>query len=294
MLNNSIYFYMRLKENFFDSEEIVIIEGMEKGYTYEVILLKMYLKSLKNNGRLVLTENIPYTLPMLAKVIRHTEEDVKEALEIFSSLGLIEIIETTEAIYMTQIQNYIGKSSTEGDRKREYRRQIEKEKTKDRQTSDESQTNVQTKDRQTSDESQDKKAQEIEKELETKREIEINKEIKRETDKTAEYLNMFKNNVGHDRPPLYTDFDNICKMFNEICKSFKPITDIKKYTDTYSGIFSNCAMKGYTEEDYRIAFNKAENNDYLKGQVEGKTEPSELSWMLERLDKIIDDSYRKY
>ena len=283
MLNNSIYFYMRLKENFFDSEEIVIIEGMEKGYTYEVILLKMYLKSLKNNGRLVLTENIPYTLPMLAKVIRHTEEDVKEALEIFSSLGLIEIIETTEAIYMTQIQNYIGKSSTEGDRKREYRRQIEEEK-----------TNVQTKDRQTSDESQDKKAQEIEKELETKREIEINKEIKRETDKTAEYLNMFKNNVGHDRPPLYTDFDNICKMFNEICKSFKPITDIKKYTDTYSGIFSNCAMKGYTEEDYRIAFNKAENNDYLKGQVEGKTEPSELSWMLERLDKIIDDSYRKY
>lgn len=279
MLNNSIYFYMRLKENFFDSEEIVIIEGMEKGYTYEVILLKMYLKSLKNNGRLVLTENIPYTLPMLAKVIRHTEEDVKEALEIFSSLGLIEIIETTEAIYMTQIQNYIGKSSTEGDRKREYRRQIEEEKTKDRQTSDES---------------QDKKAQEIEKELETKREIEINKEIKRETDKTAEYLNMFKNNVGHDRPPLYTDFDNICKMFNEICKSFKPITDIKKYTDTYSGIFSNCAMKGYTEEDYRIAFNKAENNDYLKGQVEGKTEPSELSWMLERLDKIIDDSYRKY
>lgn len=291
MLNNSIYFYMRLKENFFDSEEIVIIEGMEKGYTYEVILLKMYLKSLKNNGRLVLTENIPYTLPMLAKVIRHTEEDVKEALEIFSSLGLIEIIETTEAIYMTQIQNYIGKSSTEGDRKREYRRQIEEEKTKDRQTSDESQTNVQIKDRQTSDESQDKKAQEIEKELETKREIEINKEIKRETDKTAEYLNMFKNNVGHDRPPMYTDFDNICKMFNEICKSFKPITDIGKYTDTYSSIFSDCAMKGYTEEDYRIAFNKAENSKYLKGQVEGKTEPSELSWMLGSLNKIINGNY---
>lgn len=282
---------MRLKENFFDSEEIVIIEGMEKGYTYEVILLKMYLKSLKNNGRLVLTENIPYTLPMLAKVIRHTEEDVKEALEIFSSLGLIEIIETTEAIYMTQIQNYIGKSSTEGDRKREYRRQIEEEKTKDRQTSDESQTNVQIKDRQTSDESQDKKAQEIEKELETKREIEINKEIKRETDKTAEYLNMFKNNVGHDRPPMYTDFDNICKMFNEICKSFKPITDIGKYTDTYSSIFSDCAMKGYTEEDYRIAFNKAENSKYLKGQVEGKTEPSELSWMLGSLNKIINGNY---
>jgi len=126
-------------------------------------------------------------------------------------------------------------------------------------------------------------------------------EIKRdkERDRTGKYLTMFKNNVGsdrvdHDRPPLYTDFDNICKMFNEICKSFKPITDIEKYTNTYSGIFTDCAMKGYQKEDYRIAFNKAENNDYLKGQVEGKTEPSELSWMLERLDRIIGGGYDQH
>lgn len=115
--------------------------------------------------------------------------------------------------------------------------------------------------------------------------------IDKDSDKTSEYLTMFKNNIGHDRPPLYTDFDNICKMFNEICKSFKPITDIGKYTDTYSSIFSDCAMKGYTEEDYRIAFNKAENSKYLKGQVEGKTEPSELSWMLGSLNKIINGNY---
>ena len=50
-------------------------------------------------------------------------------------------------------------------------------------------------------------------------------------------------------------------------------------------------MKGYTEEDYRIAFNKAENSKYLKGQVEGKTEPSELSWMLGSLNKIINGNY---
>ena len=112
--------------------------------------------------------------------------------------------------------------------------------------------------------------------------------------RTGEYLAMFKNNVGSDRPHLYTDFDNICKMYNEICKSFKPITNIEAYTENHSKVFTDCAMKGYQEEDYRIAFNKAENDDYLKGQVEGKTEPSELSWMLERLDRIIGDGYRKY
>lgn len=274
MLNNSVYFYMRLKENFFDSEEVVIIEGMEKGYTYEVILLKMYLKSLKGNGRLVLTEDIPYTVSMLAKVIRHTEEDVKEALEIFSSLGLVEIIETTEAIYMTQIQNYIGKSSTEGDRKREYRRQIEAEKTKDRHKSDTSRTNVQTKDQETTDESPDKKAQEIEKELEQKKEIEIKKEKELEHDSNS--TNKYPN-----------DPEDITNLFNDICKSYQPITDYMKYSQQ----LSVCIASGYAMNDYRLAFANAENSDYLKGLVDNKKYQSDFGWILEHLDDIKNGKY---
>jgi len=125
---NSPYFYMRLKADFFESDEIIILEEMPKGYLYENILFKMYLKSLKHNGRLVLNENTPYTIQTLSKVIRHNEKDTKEALEALSGLGLVEIIETTGVIYMSNIQNYIGTSTTEADRKRAYRNQIEKEK----------------------------------------------------------------------------------------------------------------------------------------------------------------------
>ena len=35
------YFYLKLKENFFDTEEIKILESMENGYLYSNILLKL-------------------------------------------------------------------------------------------------------------------------------------------------------------------------------------------------------------------------------------------------------------
>ncbi|WP_423738365.1 phage replisome organizer N-terminal domain-containing protein [Clostridium beijerinckii] len=60
---------MRLKEDFFDSDEIKIIESQPNGYMYSNILLKLYLKSLKRNGKLMVTDFIPYTLESLSKVL---------------------------------------------------------------------------------------------------------------------------------------------------------------------------------------------------------------------------------
>lgn len=118
---------MRLKENFFDTEEMKILEGMKDGYIYSNILLKLYLMSLKHEGKLMLKEGIPYNPQMIATVTRHSVGDVEKALKVFQTLGLIEILESGE-IYMLDIQNFIGKSSTEGDRKRLYREEINKKK----------------------------------------------------------------------------------------------------------------------------------------------------------------------
>lgn len=127
MADNRKYYYLKLKDNFFDSEELIILESMENGYIYSNILLKLYLKSLKNDGRLLFNNKIPYNPNLIAKVIRHNPNDVEKALKIFESLGLIEVLENG-TIYMSDIQSMIGKSSTEADRKREYRKRIELEK----------------------------------------------------------------------------------------------------------------------------------------------------------------------
>lgn len=159
MSDNKKYYYLRLKDNFFDSDELKILESMKDGYLYSNILLKLYLRSLKNDGKLVVNDRIPYNTEMLASVTGHQIGTVKQALSIFNDLGLIDILENG-AIYMLDIQNFIGKGSSEADRKREYRQRIETDR-----------TNVQTNLRQISEKSPPEIEMELEKDIKIEKEI---------------------------------------------------------------------------------------------------------------------------
>ena len=163
MSDNKKYYYLRLKDNFFDSDELKILESMKDGYLYSNILLKLYLRSLKNDGKLVVNDRIPYNSEMLASVTGHQVGTIKQALSMFKELGLIEVLENG-AIYMLDIQNFIGKGSTEADRQRLY----------DRRISDERKQNKLTQSRNL-EEICKKSTPEIEIELE--KDIEIEKEI---------------------------------------------------------------------------------------------------------------------
>lgn len=123
MSDNKKYYYLKLKENFFDSDNMVLLESMQDGILYSNILMKMYLKSLKNNGMLILNDAIPYNTQMIATVTRHQVGTVEKALKVFEQLGLIDILDGG-TIYMSDIELFVGKSSTEGDRKRAERMKL--------------------------------------------------------------------------------------------------------------------------------------------------------------------------
>lgn len=127
MSDNKKYYYLKLVDNFYDRDEMIMLESMPDGYMYSNILLKLYLRSLKNEGKLMFNNRIPYNANMLANVTRFPVAVVEKAIAIFKELGLIEVLDNG-AIYMLDIQNFIGKSSTEADRKRLYRSKIEEEK----------------------------------------------------------------------------------------------------------------------------------------------------------------------
>lgn len=194
MSDNIKYYYMRLKEDFFDNNDAVkIMESMPDGYLYSNILLKLYLKSLKCNGRLMYNDRIPYNADVLATLTGHSVGVVEKALNIFEKLGLIEVL-NNGAIYMLDIQNFIGKSSTEADRKREYRAKIEQEK-------------MLLLSGQTSGQKSGQNSPEIEKEKEI--DIDIEKEV--------------------DIPE--TDYQLIADMYNDTCVSFprlKTLSDSRK------------------------------------------------------------------
>lgn len=117
---------MRLKENFFNSPELIAVESMPKGYQYSNILLKLYLLSLRGNGR-IMAGTIPYSPEMIARATGHDCDTVNEAIAIFTDVGLIDKLDSG-AIYMLDIQNFIGESSTEADRQRDYQRRIKEER----------------------------------------------------------------------------------------------------------------------------------------------------------------------
>lgn len=127
MSDNRKYYYLKLKESYFDDDAIVLLESMQDGILYSNILLKLYLKSLKNGGKLQLDENIPYTAQMIATITRQQVGTVERALQIFMKLGLVEPL-PSGALYMSNIELLIGQSSTEGERKRRARLALQEQK----------------------------------------------------------------------------------------------------------------------------------------------------------------------
>lgn len=71
---------------------------------------------LPYNGMLLIGENLPHTFQTLAIITRHQVGTVERAIKIFMKFGLIEIL-ANHTYYMTDIQLFIGQSSTEAERK---------------------------------------------------------------------------------------------------------------------------------------------------------------------------------
>jgi predicted phage replisome organizer len=125
---NVKYFYLRLQDSFFDGEEIKVLEGMRNGHRYLIFYLKLCLLSLKDGGRLLFKNCIPYDIGMLSTILRVNIDIVRSGMEILTKLRLLEVLSSGE-IFINDIQKLIGHSSTEAERLVKYRERIKKAKT---------------------------------------------------------------------------------------------------------------------------------------------------------------------
>ena len=243
MSDNKKYYYLKLKDNFFDSDQMIVLESMPDGYKYSNILLKLYLRSLKNDGKLMFNDRIPYNSTILSQVTRHSVGDVEKAVNIFTELGLIEILENG-AIYMLDIQNFIGESSTEGDRKRAYRRKIDQEKS------------MLLNEGQMSDKSPD--VYPPEKEIE--KELDIDKEIDKEID----------SNNSQQSQKRYADDSQYMKaavyLFEKIKERLpnKKEPDFQKWADE---VRKTVELDGVPIERYKQVLDWSQNDDFWQANI---------------------------
>lgn len=123
MSENKKYFYLKLKDSFFSSEEMLMLESVPDGLIYQNIYLRLCLLSLKKEGALTFKDMIPYDVQMLSTVLHIDLAKMKLAVELFERLGLVTKTDN-ETLYMTDIQALIGQSSTEAERIAKYRKRI--------------------------------------------------------------------------------------------------------------------------------------------------------------------------
>ena len=93
------YYWLKLKEDFFDDETIRYIEEQENGYKYSNFYLKLCLKSVRYNGRLIRLVGetlIPYDVKSLARLTGVDVDTVRCAMALLEKVGCVKILESGE------------------------------------------------------------------------------------------------------------------------------------------------------------------------------------------------------
>lgn len=166
-------------------------------------------------------ERIPFNKEMLATVTNHSVGDITRAIDMFKKFGLIEVLETGE-IYMLDIQSYIGRTSTESDRKRQYRNEIATKRSIG--------TNVQ------------QMSAEFPPEIEIEKEIE--KEIDKELDKDKKILS------GSDEPD-HVPYKEIVDYLNE-----KANTKYRSSGSKTKSLIKARINEGFSLDDFKTVIEK--------------------------------------
>lgn len=123
MSDNKRYYWLKLNENFFEEDTIAWLEEQENGKDYVIFYLKLCLKSLQDDGKLIRyvgARLMPYDVKALSKLTNTPIDTVAVAMKTFNEIGLIEKLETGE-IFLTQIDEMIGSETEVAKRVRKHR-----------------------------------------------------------------------------------------------------------------------------------------------------------------------------
>ena len=248
------YFWLKLKEDFFEEDTIAWIEEQPNGKEYSLFYLKLCLKSLKTNGILIRKVGqmlVPYDAKMLSKLTNTEFDTVLVALELFKQIGLITVQENGE-IFLPQLENMVGSESKWAKYKRKNNK-LEKIQSHSNDSPKLLQTEI---------------------DIDKEKEIELEKESDIEIEKYKE---------------LELAYQTIADLYNDICFS---LPKVKSVTSKRKDAIKKLIRTGYTIEDLKEIFRKAEESTFLKGENKNSWHAT-FDWLLkeENAVKVIEGNY---
>lgn len=127
-MSNKRYFWLKLQSNFFDRDDVKLVESMDNGKDYVIFYMKLILKSINSNGKLRFKDTIPYNEKMLSHLTSTNIDIVRSALGVFIELGMMERWDDG-TLFMNETANMIGSETSVAQRVRDSRaRKAEEDK----------------------------------------------------------------------------------------------------------------------------------------------------------------------
>ncbi len=120
MANNKKYYWLKLKEDFFDDKIVKYLRKLPDGNALIVIYLKMQLKSLKTEGFLKYDKLLPTCEDELALVLDEDVNLVRFAITALEKVGVVERW-GNDTLYMASMQQLIGSETAVAERVRRHR-----------------------------------------------------------------------------------------------------------------------------------------------------------------------------
>lgn len=245
---NKRFYWIKLRENFFQQETIDWLMEQENGSAYIVLYLKMCLLTANTSGELIRTigdMTIPYEPKKISQKTGFDIDTVNVALSLFKHLGLIE--ETQEGIpVMPEVKNMVGSESESAARVRKYRKKKKALQSNTDVTNKALQSNVEIRDK--SIEYRDKSKENREEKVESRK-----KETGTSDDGLKEVLKAYRKNI-YPMPgemdleklkALVDDFgsDTVIKAID------RAVTRNKRSLAYIHGILKSWQAGGYDDEN---------------------------------------------
>ena len=247
------YYWLKLKDNFFNQKEVKKLRRIAGGDTYTIIYLKMQLLSIKKDGIIEFEGTEKDLAEQLSYEIDEDLNNIQVTLSFLKVNNLIEEISENNFL-LTKVPDCIGKEGASAERVRRHRERkalLEKEKEQKMLQCNGEVTN--------SNNAVIKSNTEIEKEIE--------KEI--------------NNNISKD-----IFINKVVSEWNSI-----GVSPIKLIRGTRQKML-NARIKEYSEEGVLQAINNIKHSDFLKGQNKNSWVIT-IDWFLKpnNFIKVYEDNY---
>lgn len=245
---NKRFYWIKLRENFFQQETIDWLMEQENGSAYIVLYLKMCLLTANTSGELIRTigdMTIPYEPKKISQKTGFDIDTVNVALSLFKHLGLIE--ETQEGIpVMPEVKNMVGSESESAARVRKYRKKKKALQSNTDVTNKALQSNVEIRDK--SIEYRDKSKENREEKVESRK-----KETGTSDDGLKDAVNAYRKNIYP--MPGEMDLEKLKTLVDDfgsdiVVKAIdRAVTRNKRSLAYIHGILKRWQADGYDDEN---------------------------------------------